>query len=185
MKLKLGSLIILMSSFFLISCSTGKEHEHSYNESDWKYNEKSHWHECSCGEKDEIKNHVWDSGIVVKEATETEEGEKVYTCIICGTKKKVILDKVTPSHTHSYPTDWVTDESSHWHECSCGEKDEVKNHVWDSGKVVKEATETEEGEMVYTCTICGREKTVIIDKEGQITNEGEYEDGDDWNPPHK
>ena len=38
------------------------------------------------------------------------------------------------------------------------------NHVWDDGKVTKEATETEEGVMTYTCTLCKETKTEAIPK---------------------
>ncbi|MGN1346251.1 MAG: hypothetical protein ACI4V1_05665, partial [Eubacteriales bacterium] len=37
-------------------------------------------------------------------------------------------------------------------------------HSWDSGVVTKEATETEEGIMTYTCTVCGETKTEAIPK---------------------
>ncbi len=37
-------------------------------------------------------------------------------------------------------------------------------HTWDSGKVTKEATSQETGEMTYTCTVCGETKTETIEK---------------------
>ena len=44
------------------------------------------------------------------------------------------------------------------------DKDKHKEHVWDEGKVIKEATYDEEGEMLYTCTVCGETKTEVIPK---------------------
>lgn len=32
-------------------------------------------------------NHTWDAGVVTKESTATEPGEKTYTCNVCGTTK--------------------------------------------------------------------------------------------------
>lgn len=70
-----------------------------------------------------------------KEATCTEEG---YTgdevCTVCG-------ETVNPGSV--IPT---------------------KDHTWDNGVVTKEATETEEGIMTYTCTVCHDTKTEIIPK---------------------
>lgn len=37
-------------------------------------------------------------------------------------------------------------------------------HTWDDGKVTKEATTTEEGEMTYTCSICQATKTEVLPK---------------------
>ena len=39
--------------------------------------------------------HKWDAGKVTKEATETANGEKTYTCSICGTTKTVVIPKKT------------------------------------------------------------------------------------------
>ena len=35
-------------------------------------------------------------------------------------------------------------------------------HAWDSGKVTKPATETEDGVKTFTCTRCGETKTEVI-----------------------
>ncbi len=42
-------------------------------------------------------NHSWDSGVVTKEATEDEEGEKTYTCTVCGATKTESIPKVSPA----------------------------------------------------------------------------------------
>ena len=58
---------------------------------------------CSrCEEKTEVTeivrtDHTWDAGKVTKEATETAEGEKTYTCTACGgTKTEAIPDTPQP-----------------------------------------------------------------------------------------
>lgn len=35
-------------------------------------------------------------------------------------------------HTHDFGTGWESDESGHWHECSCGAKTAVEAHVYDN-----------------------------------------------------
>ena len=75
------------------------------------------------------------------------------------------------SHTHSYkdvvtaPT--CTAKGYTTHTCSCGDSyvdtyTAALGHAWDSGKVTKPATETEDGVKTYTCTRCGETKTESI-----------------------
>ena len=75
------------------------------------------------------------------------------------------------SHTHSYkdvvtaPT--CTAKGYTTHTCSCGDSYvdtyvDALGHSWDSGKVTKPATETEDGVKTYTCTRCGETKTESI-----------------------
>ena len=49
-------------------------------------------------------------------------------------------------HTHTYSTTWSTDETNHWHECTCGDKKDVAAHT--PGAAATETTP-------QTCTICG------------------------------
>ena len=45
---------------------------------------------------------------------------------------------------------------------SCTETETECEHVWDSGVVSVEPTCTDDGQMTYTCTECGEEKTSDI-----------------------
>ncbi len=56
---------------------------------------------------------------------------------------------------------------------ACGKKDpqpdptpdpQPCSHVWDEGTVTKYATIEEEGELLYTCTLCGETRTEVIPK---------------------
>lgn len=71
----------------------------------------------------------------IKEPTCTEKGIKANKCNICG----------------------VIDESS---------KEEIPayGHKWNNGVITKQATETEEGEIKYTCWRCNATKTETIPK---------------------
>lgn len=42
--------------------------------------------------------HTWDAGTVTKEATEAEEGEKTYTCTVCGETRTEAIPKITHQH---------------------------------------------------------------------------------------
>ena len=141
-------------------------HKHDFG-TKWKFDEKNHWHECSCGEKSDEGAHISDNGVVTKEPTTAEAGERTYSCTICG---KVLytetIEKLEPGHKHDFGTKWKFDEKNHWHECSCGEKSDEGAHISNNGIVTKASTTTEAGERTYSCTVCGKVlRTETIAKE--------------------
>ena len=121
--------------------------------------------------------HHWDQGEIITEATCTEEGEKKFTCSICGDEKTEKVSATGHQHTEirnkkeatcketGYSGDtWCKD---------CGKKilsgqtiAKTENHSWDAGKVTTKATCTEEGEKTFTCSICGDEKTENVSATG-------------------
>ena len=121
--------------------------------------------------------HHWDQGEIITEATCTEEGEKTFTCSICGDEKTEKVSATGHQHTEirnkkeatcketGYSGDtWCKD---------CGKKilsgqtiAKTENHSWDAGKVTTKATCTEEGEKTFTCSICGDEKTEKVSATG-------------------
>jgi len=121
--------------------------------------------------------HHWDQGEIITKATCTEEGEKKFTCSICGDEKTEKVSATGHQHTEirnkkeatcketGYSGDtWCKD---------CGKKilsgqaiAKTENHSWDAGKVTTKATCTEEGEKTFTCSICGDEKTEKISATG-------------------
>ena len=104
---------------------------------------KQYYDSLSKDQKDQItfeafegKFHQWSTEKeVIKEPTCTEKGIKANKCNICG----------------------VIDESS---------KEEIPayGHKWNNGVITKQATETEEGEIKYTCWRCNATKTETIPK---------------------
>ena len=64
-----------------------------------------YYYSCGiCGETDynhtftsgNALGHKWDNGVVTKEATETAEGEKTFTCSVCGEKHTESIPKLEP-----------------------------------------------------------------------------------------
>ena len=153
-----------------------ESHKHSYG-TEWKFDSNNHWHECSCGEKSGTAAHTWDSGTVTVQPTTDKEGEKTFTCTVCGKTKTETLGKLPPSHTHSYGTEWKSDNSNHWHECSCGEKSGTAAHTWDSGTVTVQPTTDKEGEKTFTCTVCGKTKTETL---GKLPPSHKHSYGTEW-----
>ena len=75
---------------------------------------------------------------------------------------------------HNFAEEWSNDETYHWHACAdkgCKETKDKAEHSWNGGNVTVEPTTEKEGAMVYTCTVCRREKTEKIDK---LVAETEY-----------
>ena len=131
-------------------------HTHSLSV-DYSKDETGHWHTCSgCTEKVDFEAHTEDSGTVTVQPTETTEGIRVYSCTVCG---YVIRTETVPAlaseHTHSYGTEWKYDITNHWHECSCGEKTDISQHISNGGVITVPPTATTAGVRVYSCYICG------------------------------
>ena len=85
-----------------------------------------------------------------------------------------VLTACNKDGKHNFAEEWSNDETHHWHACAdkgCKEIKDKAEHSWDGGNVTVEPTTEKEGAMVYTCTVCRREKTEKIDK---LVAETEY-----------
>ena len=123
----------------------------------WTSDETGHWHTCAgCTEKVDFADHTSDNGSVTTPATETEEGVKTYKCTVCD---YVIRTEPIPTiheeHTHNYAAEWSSDNTSHWHQCSCGDKTDIGSHVSNGGIVTVQSTYNSTGLRTYSCTVCG------------------------------
>lgn len=135
---------------------------------DWSSDAYTHWHACVvCGRKadeaahaDTDKDHNCD--ICGKILSECADVNKDHKCDVCGKQLTVhtggtatCTEKATCSicgqeygelAAHTYKTEWSTDETNHWHECSvCGDRKDEAAHIPGA-----EATET----TPQTCTVC-------------------------------
>ena len=131
-------------------------HAHSLSV-DYSKDETGHWHACSgCTEKVDFEAHTEDSGTVTVQPTETTEGIRVYSCTVCGyVTRTETVPALASEHTHSYGTAWKYDSTNHWHECSCGEKTDISQHISNGGVITVPPTATTTGVRVYSCYICG------------------------------
>lgn len=85
-----------------------------------------------------------------------------------------VLTACNKDGKHNFAEEWSHDETYHWHACADKDCKEIKDkaeHSWNGGNVTVEPTTEKEGAMVYTCTVCRREKTEKIDK---LVAETEY-----------
>ena len=142
-----------------------KPHTHTYS-TEWSTDSANHWHECSCGDKKDLAAHVDANndhncdvcGKKMSDTGGTATCKDKATCTICGQKYGELA-------AHNYKTEWSTDETNHWHECSvCGDKKDEAAHV-DANKdhncdvCDKKMTDHTGGTATCkdraTCSICG------------------------------
>lgn len=108
------------------------------------------------------------------EPTHFADGNIEYwACSVChklfrdaqGTQEISRADTVLTKIPHDYSDDWSSDDTSHWHACSCGDQADVAAHsfVW---VVDREPTEDQTGLKHEECTVCGfvRHEDTVIDK---------------------
>ncbi len=124
---------------------------------EWSSDSIGHWHTCAgCTEKVDFAAHISDNGTVTTPATETEEGVRTYKCTVCD---YVIRTEPIPTiheeHTHNYAAEWSSDNTSHWHQCSCGDKTDIGSHISNGGIVIVQPTYNSTGLRTYSCTVCG------------------------------
>ena len=129
--------------------------------SDWKSDNTDHWKECTvvgCGViiEDSKAAHTAGEWIIDTPATATADGTKHKECTVC---KRVLETGTIPAtggeHTHSYGSEWKNDATSHWHECSCGDKKDVAAHTASDWIIDTPATATADGTKHKECTVCG------------------------------
>lgn len=132
-----------------------------HNYSAWTGNAEGHERVCAdCGNVEKAA-HTWDAGVINKEANCKEEGQKTYTCTVCGALNAETIEK-TDDHVFGNLTS--VDGETHKDTCSVCEKEIIEAHTWNDGEITKEANCKEEGEKTFTCTGCAATKTEAIAK---------------------
>lgn len=100
-------------------------------------------------------------------------GEQKIKVTYQGVSDFFIVTVKAAEHTHSFG-EWMilteptcTESGIKARECDCGhtERAEVPatGHRWDEGTVTKEPTSDSEGERTYTCTVCRKTETEVIE----------------------
>ena len=135
----------------------------------------------SSGKTVSKKDHTWDSGKILKATTCKEAGIKTYTCTSCNTTR---LEEIPATGNHQNTELRNVKEATCAQEgytgdtyCKdCGEKLSSgktiakTDHIWDSGRITKPATDTESGIKTYTCINCNTTRTEEIPATGEHLN---------------
>ncbi len=150
----------------IIAAEIVPPHTHSFN-IDWSYDETHHWHECTgCEEITAKAEHTWNDGEITTPATETEPGEKTYTCTVCDQTKMEEIPAI--DHEHTYSEDWSYDETHHWHAATC-EHDVVAN----KGEHIDKDSDGK-------CDVCGYELETEQPHEHTFSTAWSYDETYHW-----
>ena len=73
--------------------------------------------------------------------------------------------------------EWLSDDSTHWHKCACGDKIDEAKHDFE-WVVVKAPTATEKGSKQQKCKVCGHKLTEVEIPAAAIVGYSDEYDGD-------
>ena len=101
-------IVFTVLALCLVACNPGgqggQSHKHDFD-AEWKVSESEHWHECSCGKKQDIAKHI------------DENGDE--RCDICEYNM----------HIHNLVN--KCDDLYHWEECGCGFVNKKTEHSFE------------------------------------------------------
>ena len=174
------ALVLVLALSLSIFSACNKNHKYS---SEWKFDEKTHWHECTTKKHTDTTEktpHVFTWTEKTPAGFHTDKVEK--GVCECGYETE---RTISGTATHTYGEEWKNDESGHWHDSTCDATapthDAIKGnfaaHTFDEGVETKPADYGVVGEKKFTCTVCGYEKTEDIDALGAKDNEIKLAEG--------
>ena len=167
------ALVLVLALSLSIFSACNKKHKYS---SEWKFDEKTHWHECTTKKHTDTTEktpHVFTWTEKTPAGFHTDKVEK--GVCECGYETE---RTISGTATHTYGEEWKKDESGHWHDSTCDATapthDAIKGnfaaHTFDEGVETKPADYGVVGKKKFTCTVCGYEKTEDIDALGAKDN---------------
>ena len=114
---------------------------------------------------------VLEGNVTLADAT---KATTTFTMPASAVKIEATYKDATPSHTHSYGTDWKYDGTNHWHECGCGDKADTAAHRF-QWVIDKAATKEATGIKHEECTVCGakRSENTAIPKDSGSAQTGD------------
>lgn len=131
-------------------------------------------YKCSeCGDSytepiPKLEEHTFDQQVVseaylASPATADSPAYYYYSCI-CGEKGTETFAYGEPAG-HTFSSEWTVNADYHWHADTCGHPDVTSDygpHEWNAGEITIQPTHTSEGTVVYTCTVCGAQKSETL-----------------------
>ena len=151
------ALVLVLTLSLSIFSACNKNHKYS---SEWKFDEKTHWHECTAKKHTDTTEktpHVFTWTEKTPAGFHTDKVEK--GVCECGYETE---RTISGTATHTYGEEWKNDESGHWHDSTCDATapthDAIKGnfaaHTFDEGVETKPADYGVVGEKKFTCTVC-------------------------------
>ena len=128
---------------------------------------------CACGDNyieaiPKLPEHTFNQQVVsdaylASAATPDSPAYYYYSCL-CGEKGTETFAYGEPAG-HTFSPEWTVNADYHWHADTCGHPDVTSDygpHTWDAGVITVQPTHTSEGTKVYTCTVCGAQKSETL-----------------------
>lgn len=87
-----------------------------------------------------------------------------------------------PGHVHIASSEWISDKNGHWHVCASDECDvllDADGHEYGGWVVTEPPTQSDAGEEVHTCVVCGRVETRGIPATGHPAAEAPADESDE------
>ena len=167
------ALVLVLALSLSIFSACNKKHKYS---SEWKFDEKTHWHECTTKKHTDTTEktpHVFTWTEKTPAGFHTDKVEK--GVCECGYETE---RTISDTATHAYGEEWKKDASGHWHESTCDAtapthdvmKSDFAAHTFDEGEVTKPADYGVVGEKKFTCTVCEYSKIEEIPALGAKDN---------------
>lgn len=182
MKRKSIITVLTLTIVLALSIFTSCNKKHKYS-NEWKYDEKSHWHECTTKKHSDTTEKIPHVLTWTEKTPASVHTDKVEKGVCeCGYE---IERTISDTATHAYGEEWKKDASGHWHESTCDAiapthevmKKDFEAHTYDEGVVTKPADYGVVGEKTFTCTKCSYSKTEAIDALDAKDNEINLADG--------
>ena len=105
---------LLLATMLFVACDdnapVADAHQHTFGDV-WSMDENSHWHAATCKDGE-------DCATAKVSVAAHADADKNSICDVCG---------YDYNHTHTYATEFTSDESGHWYAVSCGCSVDVKD----------------------------------------------------------
>lgn len=134
------SLAVIAGTAASLAACEIENHAHTYS-TEWSSDATQHWHAATCehtDEKADVAAHVAGA-----ETYNETTGNYEVRCTECG--------YLMSTHTHTYSTEWSSDQDGHWHAATCDHNVTSDYAVHTEGEVTYDpATDS----YVTACTVC-------------------------------
>lgn len=130
-------------------------------------------------ENDELCQHLWDDGIVLREATCIRAGLLQRTCTLCNAQQEETIPKLN----HDWDNGTVTKESTctetgrityQCRRCGYTRTDATPRlgHHWSAPSISTAPTCTRDGTLLETCGVCGAQRKTVLRATGHRWDDG-------------
>ncbi|WP_418692670.1 MBG domain-containing protein, partial [Alistipes putredinis] len=143
----------------------------------WHSPNRLQWHESvEFSVKISDGYYVGDDFAVKANGVVLEKGEDG-TFVLSNVEEKTTITVEGVRKHEAVNEEWLSDDSTHWHKCACGDKIDEAKHDFE-WVVVKAPTATEKGSKQQKCKVCGHKLAEVEIPAAAIVGYSDEYDGD-------